>query len=157
MKANVKFHNWINEYRFKIVPEEFEINYYYDVKATPQKYLKYMIFMNIELEKIEGKMYQFFPLQSSIIPNHIQIDTKSVIELLVDKGKKEYLTKSRIDFNEMQSSGRQISPTIIQFLEGSFTVQHRTDVAQMLPNLPHATQRSKAASNGYKRRFEDRA
>jgi len=91
LKANVKFHNWINEYRFKIVPEEFEINYYYDVKATPQKYLKYMIFMNIELEKIEGKMYQFFPLQSSVIPNHIQMDTKSVIELLVDKGKKEYL------------------------------------------------------------------
>lgn len=91
LKANVKFHNWINEYRFKIVPEEFEINYYYDVKATPQKYLKYMIFMNIELEKIEGKMYQFFPLQSSIIPRHIQMDTKSVIELLVDKGKKEYL------------------------------------------------------------------
>ena len=91
LKANEKFHNWINEYRFKIVPEEFEINYYYDVKATPQKYLKYMIFMNIELEKIEGKMYQFFPLQSSIIPRHIQIDTKSVIELLVDKGKKEYL------------------------------------------------------------------
>ena len=97
MKANVKFHNWINEYRFKIVPEEFEINYYYDVKATPQKYLKYMIFMNIELEKIEGKMYQFFPLQSSIIPNHIQIDTKSVIELLVDKGKKEYLDNIEVN------------------------------------------------------------
>jgi len=91
LKANVKFHNWINEYRYKIVPEEFEVSYYYDVKATPQKYLKYMIFMNIELEKIEGKMYQFFPLQSSIIPRHIQMDTKSIIELLVDKGKKEYL------------------------------------------------------------------
>ena len=97
LKANVKFHNWINEYRFKIVPEEFEINYYYDVKATPQKYLKYMIFMNIELEKIEGKMYQFFPLQSSIIPRHIQIDTKSVIELLVDKGKKEYLDNIEVN------------------------------------------------------------
>lgn len=97
LKANEKFHNWINEYRFKIVPEEFEINYYYDVKATPQKYLKYMIFMNIELEKIEGKMYQFFPLQSSIIPNHIQIDTKSVIELLVDKGKKEYLDNIEVN------------------------------------------------------------
>ena len=97
LKANVKFHNWINEYRFNIVPEEFEINYYYDVKATPQKYLKYMIFMNIELEKIEGKMYQFFPLQSSIIPRHIQIDTKSVIELLVDKGKKEYLDNIEVN------------------------------------------------------------
>ena len=91
LKANEKFHNWIKEYRYKIVPEDFEVNYYYDVKATPQKYLKYMIFMNIELEKIEGKMYQFFPIQSSIIPNHIQIDTKSVIELLVDKEKKKYL------------------------------------------------------------------
>ena len=91
LTANEKFHNWIKEYRYKFVPEEFEINYYYDVKCMPQKYLKYMIFMNIELEKIEGKMYQFFPIQSSIIPNHIQIDTKSVIELLVEKEKKQYL------------------------------------------------------------------
>jgi hypothetical protein len=98
LKANVKFHNWINEYRYKIVPENFEVSYYYDVKATPQKYLKYMIFMNIELEKIEGKMYQFFPLQSSIIPNHIQIDTKAIIELLVDKEKKQYL--DNVEFNK---------------------------------------------------------
>ena len=90
LNADKKFHNWIKEYRYKIVPEDFEVSYYYDVKCTPQKYLKYMIFMNIELEKIEGKMYQFFPIQSSIIPNHIQIDTKSIIDLLVDKGKKDY-------------------------------------------------------------------
>ena len=91
LNANEKFHNWIKDYRYKIVPEDYEVNYYYDIKTTPQKYLKYMIFMNIELENIEGKMYQFFPIQSSIIPNHIQIDTKSVIELLVDKEKKKYL------------------------------------------------------------------
>jgi hypothetical protein len=91
LKSNLKFHNWINEYRYKIVPENFEVSYYYDIKATPQKYLKYMIFMNIELEKIESKMYQFFPLQSSIIPRHIQMDTKSIIELLVEKEKKQYL------------------------------------------------------------------
>ena len=46
---------------------------------------------NEAIEKIEGKMYQFFPIQSSIIPNHIQIDTKSIIELLVEKEKKQYL------------------------------------------------------------------
>jgi len=91
LKANEKFHNWIKEYRYKIVPEDFEVSYYYDVKSTPQKYLKYMIFMNIELEKIEGKMYQFFPLQSSIIPNHIQIDTTSIIYLLINTEKKKYL------------------------------------------------------------------
>ena len=91
LNANEKFHNWINNYRYKIVPEDFEVNYYYDVKSTPQKYLKYMIFMNIELEKIEGKMYQFFPIQSSIIPNHIQIDTTTLIHLLVKKDKKPLL------------------------------------------------------------------
>ena len=91
LNANEKFHNWINNYRYKIVPEDFEVSYYYDIKATPQKYLKYMIFMNIELEKIEGKMYQFFPIQSSIIPNHIQIDTKALIELLVKEDKQPLL------------------------------------------------------------------
>ena len=57
--------------------------------------------MNIELEKIEGKMYQFFPIQSSIIPNHIQIDTKSVIELLVEKEKKQYL--DNIELNNIEN------------------------------------------------------
>ena len=97
LKGSEKFHNWIKEYRYKIVPQDFEVNYYYDIKCTPQKYLKYMIFMNIELEKIEGKMYQFFPIQSSIIPNHIQIDTKSVIELLVEKEKKQYLNNIELN------------------------------------------------------------
>jgi hypothetical protein len=91
LKSDEKYHNWINEYHYKIVPQEYDKSYHYDVKCHPQKYLKYMIFMNIELEKIEGKMYQFFPLQSSITPNHIQVDTKAIIELLVDSNKKEYL------------------------------------------------------------------
>ena len=90
LKSNEKYHTWINENRYKIVPQSFDKSYHYDVKCNPQKYLKHMVFMNTELEKIEGKMYQFFPLQSSIIPNHIQIDTTSVIDLLIDKDKKKY-------------------------------------------------------------------
>jgi len=91
LKSDKKYHNWINEYRYKIIPQEYDKSYHYDVKCHPQKYIKHMIFMNCELEKIGGKMYQFFPLQSSITPNHIQIDTKAVIELLVDKDKKKYI------------------------------------------------------------------
>lgn len=41
--------------------------------------------MNIELEKIEGKMYQFMPLQTDIIPKFIPLDTKSLIEIFVEK------------------------------------------------------------------------
>jgi hypothetical protein len=47
--------------------------------------------MNIELEKINCKNYQFFPLQTNIIPKFIQIDTTSLIELLVSENKNDYL------------------------------------------------------------------
>ena len=47
--------------------------------------------MNIELEKIEGKMYQFMPLRTDITPKFIPIDTKSLIEIFVEKNKKKYL------------------------------------------------------------------
>lgn len=90
LKSDEKYHNWLKEYRYKIVPEQYDKSYHYDMKCNPQKYIKHMIFMNCELELIGCKMYQFFPLQSSITPNHIQIDTKAVIELLVDKDKKRY-------------------------------------------------------------------
>ena len=90
LTCNYKYHSWLNENRYKIVPENYDVSYFYDIKVNPQKYLKNMIFMNIELEKIEGKMFQFFPLQTKIIPCHIQIDTKSLIELLIKEDKKQY-------------------------------------------------------------------
>jgi hypothetical protein len=89
--SDPKYHSWLNKNRYKIVPQEYDTSYYYDVKVNPQRYLKYMIFMNLELEEKEAKMFQFFPLQTQIIPRHIQIDTKSIIELLVDTDKKKYL------------------------------------------------------------------
>mgnify|MGYP003333813978 CR=1 FL=1 len=46
-----------------------------------------MIWMNIELEKIERKMYQFMPIRTDLIPKFIPLDTKSLIEILVDKDK----------------------------------------------------------------------
>ena len=82
-----KYHTWMSENRFKIVPQKYDTSYYYDIKATPHKYLKNMIFMCLELEKIEKKSFQFFPIQTNVIPRHIQIDTKALIELFVDTEK----------------------------------------------------------------------
>jgi hypothetical protein len=112
LKSDEKYHNWINDYHYKIVPQEYDKSYQYDVKCHPQKYLKYMIFMNIELEKIEGKMYQFFPLQTSITPNHIQVDTKAIIELLVDYDKKTYLDNVILYKEMLWSKYFRISPKI---------------------------------------------
>ena len=80
----------MNDNRYKIVPENYDTSYFYDIKVNPQKYLKHMIFMNLQLEEMNTKMFQFFPLQTHLIPRHIQIDTKSLVELLIDADKKQY-------------------------------------------------------------------
>ena len=91
LTCDKKYHNWLKENRYKIVPENFENSYYYDIKITPYKYLKNMIFMCLELEKIERKSFQFFPIQSNSIPRHIQIDTKALVELYIDTEKHKHL------------------------------------------------------------------
>ena len=91
LTCDEKYHSWLNMNRYNIVPETFETSYYYDIKITPYKYLKYMIFMCLEIEKIEGKLFQFFPLQSNTIPKNIHLDTKSLVELFVDTEKHQKL------------------------------------------------------------------
>ena len=87
LTCNNKYHIWLNENRYKIVPEHFNISYHYDIKIIPYKYLKHMIFMCLELEKIERKSFQFFPIQTNTVPKHIQVDTKALVELFIDTKK----------------------------------------------------------------------
>lgn len=91
LKSDKKYHPWLKQYRYQIVPKEYNKSYFYDLKENPYKYIKYMIFMNLAIEKLDGKTFQVLPLQTSIIPKHIQLDTKSIIELFVINNKKEYL------------------------------------------------------------------
>ena len=88
-----KYHEFLNIYRTKIIPKNPEncISHYASLKKYPQLYLKSMIFMNIELEKISGKMFQFLPIQSNIGINSIQIDTKQLIDLFIETEHNLYL------------------------------------------------------------------
>ena len=88
-----KYHPWILENRYKIIPEEYDTSYDYDVCCEPYKYLKHMIFMCLELETLEAKSFQFFPIQTTAIPRHIQIDTKAMVELFVDTKRDKELMK----------------------------------------------------------------
>ena len=90
LTCDEKYHTWLNVNRYNIVPKNYDTSYFYDIKVNPQKYLKHMIFMNLQLEEMNTKMFQFFPLQTHLIPRHIQIDTKSIVELLIDTDKKQY-------------------------------------------------------------------
>jgi len=81
LDCDKKYHQWINKNRKNILPTEYTKSYYYDIKVHPLKYLKYMIYMNIELENIGKHMLQFFPQRNSNIPKNITVDTKGLIEL----------------------------------------------------------------------------
>jgi len=85
--CDAKYHKWVNENRYNIVPREYDTSYHYDIQTTPHKYLKHMIYICLELEKIERKAFQFFPIQSNTILRHIHMDTKALIELFIDTTK----------------------------------------------------------------------
>ena len=91
LASNPKYHEWINKHRSKLFPEETQAFDQSDINDKPQRYMKNMIYMNIELERIEKKMFHFFPLRTELTPKYITIDTKAIIELFIETGKKTYL------------------------------------------------------------------
>ena len=91
LTSDIKYHKWINKYRFIVLPKEFEKSYHYDIQKNPQKYLVHMIWINNVLDVYGSKKYNFLPQRTDIICKYSQIDTKSIIELLVNNGKKQYL------------------------------------------------------------------
>lgn len=97
-ECNEKYHKWLKEYRYKILPETFEKSYHYDIHIDCNRYLKHMIFMVLELEKLEKKTFQIFPLRTSIYPKFIQIDTAILIDLVVGKDKENKNDKVKNDY-----------------------------------------------------------
>ncbi|AYV80427.1 MAG: hypothetical protein Harvfovirus1_52 [Harvfovirus sp.] len=89
--SDPKYHNWLNYYRPKILPTQYNISLEHDIDSTPQKYLKYMITMNKLLEEETLKGFQFFPLRTSIVPSFIPLDSTSLVELFIPADKKKYL------------------------------------------------------------------
>ncbi len=79
---------WIQTNRYKILPKQYVKHYHYDIQKQPQKYLKHMIWMNLELEKINAKMFQCIPLRNNLIPKFIQMDNFAIISLLEDESRK---------------------------------------------------------------------
>ena len=86
------YKQWLLDNRNKIVPiyDSINDNIYKLLKNKPQLCFKNMIYMNIELEKINKKQFQFFPLQSNTILRNIQIDTSALLELFEDKVSEAY-------------------------------------------------------------------
>ena len=103
LNSNEKYHNWINKHKINIFPKEYKDTYIFDIQNNPQKYLKGMIYMCKELEKNETKMFQFFPLRNQCIPKYISVDSKTLVELFIEKYKNEYLSNIETYKNELWS------------------------------------------------------
>ena len=90
--SNEKYHNFITIHKTKIFPYNCKNTYQHDIDNNPQKYIKSMIYMCLQIEAIGGKSFQFFPLRNNTIPKYIQIDTTVLIRLFEEE----------IDYNQAQ-------------------------------------------------------
>ena len=88
--SNKKYHNWINKHRNNIILLNNKIEE--DIQINPQKYMKNMIYMCVELEKMniefnkqnikcQVKLFQFFPLRNNIYPKYIPLSTACLVDL----------------------------------------------------------------------------
>ena len=90
MKCEDPFKTWIIGNINKFVPENIDLNkkeMASELEKNPTKFFEKMIFMNIELEKMKRKMFNCFPLRTSLVPSNIDIDTMSLITLFINSEK----------------------------------------------------------------------
>jgi hypothetical protein len=120
LTSNPKYHNWIKKHRPNIFPSKFKDSYEFDIKHSPQKYIKNMIYMCIELEKINGKSYQFFPIRNNISPKYIPIDTAIIVDLFIKKDKREYLDNVGINKKKLWNILLNTSDSVFKQSKFSF-------------------------------------
>ena len=106
-----KYHDSINHFKASFLPFEktfMKDSIFYDIEANPLDYLVNMILLNIELEKINTqarvlhdpkesqhpktyRLFNVFPLRTSVIPKYITLDTVSLISIFPKKGFYAYI------------------------------------------------------------------
>lgn len=89
LKSDEKYHDWIKNIRPQILPSNYVKSHEHYLDTNPQKYLKHMIFINVQLENLKCKMYQVFPLRSNSVTKYIPIDTKIIIQHLIFENRKD--------------------------------------------------------------------
>ena len=87
LNSHDSYKDWVLENREKLIPKFIKKSnknnnsVYVDIIEQPSEYFKKMIFMNQELEKLKRKCYNCFSLRTNCIPNYIEIDTSSIINM----------------------------------------------------------------------------
>lgn len=137
LSSNERYHEWINKHRKNIFPTEYTNSYEYDIDCNPQKYLKYMIYMCLELEQLEVKSFQFFPLRTDIIPKYIPIDTATLVDLMIDTDKNKYFKNIENEKNNIWSMYFNLELQIFKQKNYQFDYRISTDCFGVSIQLIH--------------------
>ena len=81
-----QYKKWLSDNRTKIMPVFTKLSFLNDIKIKPQKYLKHMIYINKELERLGVKQFQFLPLKKATT-QYIPLSNAALIDLFIDDKK----------------------------------------------------------------------
>jgi hypothetical protein len=93
--------------------------------------------MCLEIEKLGTKSFQFFPLRNNIILKYIPVDSKSLIELFIEKDKNTYLTDIENKKQELWSKYFNLDNPVFKQKEYSFDYRISTDCFSVSIQLIH--------------------
>lgn len=89
-KCEEEFIGKVKEMRKQLLPLKYiKNNVFYDLKANPQIFLKQMIKMNEEIQRLgeerkcEYKLFHILPLRTTIVPRYITLDTAAIVSLFI--------------------------------------------------------------------------
>lgn len=137
LNSNKKYHEWINKHKNNIFPKEFNTSYEFDIQNNPQNYIKGMIYICLEIEKLGTKSFQFFPLRNNTVLKFIPIDSKSLIELFIEEDKNTYLTDIENKKQELWNKYFNLNNQVFKQKECSFDYRISTDCFSVSIQLIH--------------------
>jgi len=95
-----EYHKWIEENINFLLPENFTKSIPYDIKANPNKYIKYSMYINSQIENLNFKPYAFIPQRNNIVPKNIVLNTSGITDLICSKYEKLFnYNKSELILN----------------------------------------------------------
>jgi hypothetical protein len=80
-----EYHSWIRENKHLLFPNKINKSVAYDVKANPEKYIKYSFYINKKIEELGKRPYQVIPQRNNIVPKNITLNSNGIVDLIDDK------------------------------------------------------------------------
>lgn len=80
-----EYHSWIRENKGFLFPNKVNKSVAYDVKANPEKYIKYSFYINKKIEELGKRPYQVIPQRNNIVPKSITLNSNGIVDLIDDK------------------------------------------------------------------------